>query len=112
MLINWMLCAGLVYGAWFWLQAASTPDWNAAGDAWWKHVEYLASDQMEGRNVGSPGFDKAAAYVASQFEEAGLKPGCANGYFQLVAFEEASLNASASSALSVWRCAWPAFATS
>jgi len=52
---------------------------------------------LEGRNVGSPGFDKAAAYVASQFEQAGLKPGGANGYFQPIAFEEASLNASRSS---------------
>jgi hypothetical protein len=81
----------------FWFQAASAQDWNAAGEAWWKHVEYLASDRLEGRNVGSPGFDKAAAYVASQFEQAGLKPGGANGYFQPVAFEEASLNAAASS---------------
>jgi hypothetical protein len=94
---NWMLRAGLMSAGLFWLQAASAEDWNVAGEAWWKHVKYLASDQFEGRNVGSPGFDKAAAYVASQFERAGLKPGGANGYFQPVNFEEAALNAAASS---------------
>jgi hypothetical protein len=97
MRIKWMLRAGLMSAALFWFQAASAQDRNAAGEAWWKHVQYLASDQLEGRNVGSPGFDKAAAYVASQFERAGLKPGGAKGYFQPVAFEEASLNAAASS---------------
>ena len=30
---------------------------------WWSHIEYLASDELEGRNVGSPGFEKAAQYV-------------------------------------------------
>ncbi len=97
MRIDWMLRAGVTSAALICLQAASAADWKAAGDAWWKHVEYLASDELEGRNVGSPGFDKAATYVASQFEQAGLKPAGANGYFQPVAFEEVSINPSSSS---------------
>jgi Zn-dependent M28 family amino/carboxypeptidase len=66
-------------------------DWNAAGKAWWKHVSYLASDKLKGRNVGSPGFDLAAEYVAAQFEKAGLKAAGSDGYFQPVGFVETSL---------------------
>ncbi len=36
---------------------------------------FLASDQMEGRNLPSRGFDTAALYVASHLAEWGLKPG-------------------------------------
>ncbi len=66
-------------------------DWNAAGKAWWKHVTYLASDKLKGRNVGSPGYEMAAQYVAAQFEKAGLKAAGSDGYFQPVGFVETSL---------------------
>ena len=66
-------------------------DWNAAGKAWWKHVSYLASDKLKGRNVGSAGFEMAAEYVAAQFEKAGLKAAGSDGYFQPVGFVETSL---------------------
>ena len=36
---------------------------------------FLASDQLEGRNLPSRGFDVAALYVASHLAEWGLKPG-------------------------------------
>ena len=36
---------------------------------------YLASDQLEGRNFPSRGFDTAALYIASHLAEWGLKPG-------------------------------------
>src|SRR5215471_18726486 len=36
---------------------------------------FLASDQLEGRNFPSRGFDTAALYVASHLAEWGLKPG-------------------------------------
>jgi hypothetical protein len=36
---------------------------------------FLASDQLEGRNLPSRGFDTAALYVASHLAEWGLKPG-------------------------------------
>ncbi|MCX6552837.1 MAG: M28 family peptidase [Acidobacteria bacterium] len=36
---------------------------------------FLASDQLEGRNVPSRGYDTAALYVATHLKEWGLKPG-------------------------------------
>ena len=79
------------------LAGAAATNWDAAGNAWWKNVEYLASDGLQGRNVGSPGFDKAATYVAAQFERAGLKPAGVGNYFQPVEFNETALNAAKSS---------------
>src|SRR5262245_53749154 len=39
------------------------------------YLYFLASDQMEGRNFPSRGYDAAALYVASHLAEWGLKPG-------------------------------------
>jgi hypothetical protein len=71
--------------------ASKETDWNAAGKAWWKHVAFLASDKLKGRNVGSAGFDLAAEYVAKQFEKEGLKASGGSDYFQPVGFVETSL---------------------
>lgn len=47
------------------------------------HIRYLASDDLEGRGLGTPGLQKAADYIAKSFKEAGLKPGGDDGtYFQ------------------------------
>lgn len=68
------------------------------GARWWSHVEYLASDALEGRNTGSEGHRKAAEYVAAQFAQAGLKPAGENGSFiQPVSFLTKQLDESASS---------------
>jgi Zn-dependent M28 family amino/carboxypeptidase len=49
------------------------------------HLTFLASDLLQGREAGSPGYDIAAEYVASQFAQLGLKPaGAKGGYFQPV----------------------------
>lgn len=50
------------------------------------HIEYLASDALEGRQTLTPGYQKAADYVAAKFKEYGLKPSGDNGtsYFQKV----------------------------
>src|SRR5438067_7871400 len=40
-----------------------------------KHIEYLASDQLEGRRTGEPGATAAAGYVANMFANVHLKPG-------------------------------------
>jgi hypothetical protein len=37
------------------------------------HVEYLASDELGGRRTTEPGFDLASKYLASKFEQYGLK---------------------------------------
>jgi len=46
------------------------------------HVGTLASPEMEGRGLGSPGIEKAANYIATAFERIGLKPFKEAGYFQ------------------------------
>jgi len=40
-----------------------------------EHLEYLASDETEGRMTGSDGYKKAADYAAEQFSSFGLDPG-------------------------------------
>lgn len=70
---------------------AASSRWNEEGREWWKNVEYLASDNLGGRNVGTHGFDLAAKYVADQYERAGLRAAGGDGYFQKVLFSEASL---------------------
>ncbi|MFT3964786.1 MAG: M28 family metallopeptidase [Sphingobium sp.] len=52
--------------------------------AWWGHVEAISHDGMEGRLTGSPGYDRAAAYVVEQFRKLGLKPVGTEGYYQPV----------------------------
>jgi hypothetical protein len=61
---------------------------NASPEAqrWWAHVQFLADDSLEGRNTGSEGHKKAAAYVADRFKQAGLEPAGTSGYLQPVAF--------------------------
>jgi len=50
-------------------------------------MEFLASDDLEGREAGTPGFDLAADYVAAEFAEIGLKPaGDAGSYMQTITF--------------------------
>jgi len=36
------------------------------------HMFYLASDELEGRNSGTAGYDKAAQYVVTQLRQAEL----------------------------------------
>ena len=43
------------------------------------HTRFLASDFMEGRGTASKGGALAMAYIATQFEAYGLKPGAADG---------------------------------
>jgi Zn-dependent M28 family amino/carboxypeptidase len=76
---------------------AAAPDWEALGKRWWAHVQYLADDKLEGRNVGTPGFAMAAAYVTEQFKNAGLQPAGVNGYTQPVEFDVAQIDESRSS---------------
>jgi Zn-dependent M28 family amino/carboxypeptidase len=60
---------------------------EADGKRWWSYVETLANDGMQGRQTGSPEHRKAAEYVASQFQQAGLGPAGVNGYLQPVKFD-------------------------
>ena len=40
-----------------------------------KHINYLASDELEGRGTGTKGEEKAAEYIINQFVKYNLKPG-------------------------------------
>jgi len=48
-------------------------------------VRYLSSNELKGRGFGSSGLDKAAEYIARQFQEAGLVPGgdAAESWYQV-----------------------------
>lgn len=51
------------------------------------HLTVLASDEFEGRETGTPGMEKAAAYIAAHFEKLGLpKVGENDSYFQSIAY--------------------------
>ena len=65
--------------------------------AWWRATEELAGDDMEGRDTGSPAYDRAAAVVAKRFAAAGLKPAGENGtWFQTLSFRDLAVDPGAS----------------
>ncbi len=80
------------------LLALATPlvaqEWQPEVGAVRAHVGFLASDEMKGREAGTPEYDIAARYVAAQFEALGLKPvGAKDSYLQpvpLVTFRAAN----------------------
>jgi hypothetical protein len=80
--------------------AQQTP--TPAAAEWWRQTTALANDQMEGRDTGSEAYERAAKYVAEQFQAAGLKPagdlqdGQAT-YFQRVPMHQVSLDTAHSS---------------
>jgi Zn-dependent M28 family amino/carboxypeptidase len=91
-----VLCAGTV------LAQSTAPNWDAEGAAWWAHVQFLASDDMRGRDTGSDGHRRAAEYVSKQFADAGLQPGGTNGFLQPIDFETRRID-EANSSLSLER---------
>ncbi len=56
-------------------------------ERWWSHIEFLASDKLEGRDTGSEGHRLAAQYAADEFARIGLQPAGTNGWFQPVPFD-------------------------
>ena len=46
------------------------------------YVKYLASEDMRGRETGSPELEKAAAYIRDQFRSMNLKPLSGDRYYQ------------------------------
>jgi hypothetical protein len=69
------------------LAVAQSADLASEGKNWWAHVQFLADDKLEGRNVGTAGFDKAVEYVEGQFRAIGLKPAGTSGFRQPVKLE-------------------------
>ena len=74
------------------------PAAQAPAARWWSHVEFLASDEMQGRETGSPQHRKAAQYVAEHFAKAGLRttldgsaPVRADAFIQTVPFSSSKI---------------------
>lgn len=62
------------------------------------HIRFLADSLLQGRAPGTPGYNIAARYVATELEGMGLHPAAAAGnWFQPVPLEKAVTDASASS---------------
>jgi Peptidase family M28 len=58
-----------------------------------RHLRFIASDELEGRDALSPGFRAAAGYVAATLTRIGATPaGDAGSYFQHVAIRRTSLD--------------------
>lgn len=47
-----------------------------------QHVQYLASDSLEGRRTGTKGEQMAMQYIAQQYTAMGIEPKGSNGYIQ------------------------------
>ena len=67
------------------------------GKSWWGYVKVLADDNMEGRETGSPGLQRAAAYIVEQLKNDGLEPAGVNGYYQPVKLISRQIDESGSS---------------
>ncbi|HEX4808713.1 MAG TPA: M28 family peptidase [Bryobacteraceae bacterium] len=68
-----------------WLPFGKAQSLHLSPDKLRAHVKYLASDELEGRGVGTRGEKLATEYLAAQLALNGVKPGGENGtYFQRV----------------------------
>ncbi len=55
-----------------------------------KHLSIIAGAEMEGRDTPSPGLEKAATYIETQFKSFGVKPGNKDSYRQFFDLEKDS----------------------
>lgn len=78
--------AGRLYGADFRALKSAEADSGYRGISsryYLKQVKYLAGKDLKGRGNGSPELDRAAEYIAREFQQAGLAPaGDDGGFFQ------------------------------
>jgi peptidase M28-like protein len=61
------------------------------------HIRFLADSLLQGRAPGTPGYDIAARYVATELEGMGLRPGVSGNWYQPVPLQKAVTDATASS---------------
>jgi hypothetical protein len=74
------------------LLGAAPPKLDPDTAAWWKITGELSSDAMEGRDTGSPAYERAARLVAGKFATAGLKAAGEGGtWFQRVPMHEIAI---------------------
>jgi hypothetical protein len=71
---------------------------SPAAAQWWADIAAIADDSNEGRLTGSAGYLRAADYVIARFKAEGLQPAGTDGFFQPIAFEQQSVDQSASRA--------------
>ena len=69
----------LLFGPFLYSCQTKNPD---VGISMKEDVTFLASDDLEGRETGTIGEKKAAAYIIDRFKKIGLKPAGTNGYYQ------------------------------
>jgi len=66
------------------------------------HIRMLASDDFEGRAPNTPGEERTIAYVAEQFEAAGLEPAGDNGsWLQAVTLERSAIRGDVTTSFTV-----------
>jgi hypothetical protein len=53
-----------------------------------QHVQFLASDALEGRRAGTPGEQKAVDYIVGIYQSLGLQPAGDNGFIQSFPIDE------------------------
>jgi hypothetical protein len=68
------------------------------GKSWWRHIEVLAADDMEGRGIGTSGLERAQSYVIEQLKKLGLAPAGVRGFYQPIRFVTRELDEEGSSA--------------
>jgi hypothetical protein len=57
------------------------------------HLEFVASDELEGRDTPSRGLDLAGMYIVSHLQRWGVKPAGENGtYYQTLRFRTDAIN--------------------
>ena len=80
-LLSWSVLACLLVAA---SHAAAQPQEALfTPEAYIAHIRYLASDELAGRQPGTPGIELAADYIAARFADAGLQPAGDDGtWFQ------------------------------
>ncbi|HBE68532.1 MAG TPA: aminopeptidase, partial [Planctomycetaceae bacterium] len=61
--------------------ASATENADAATKRIGNDIEYLASDELEGRGPGTKGLQVAAEFIRDTFKEAGLKGGAEDGSY-------------------------------
>ena len=68
---------------------SSAPTHKLSVEGATRHVQFLASDKLQGRRTGTPGADEAGAYIEKEFRAYGLKPASPAGFRQSFNFVSA-----------------------
>ncbi len=81
----WMGLVAWSPGVWSpvaWSQNADVPVDPAALERVSYDVKFLASDDLGGRGVGTPGIEQAAQYIESEYKKIGLEPALSGGSYR------------------------------